>query len=183
MINMAYRTKTYISADWDHDFNAVNQLHNWNDSNYWSLSFSDAHELTQSRDSSLNCSIKESLKKRMVASKLFVLIVGNQTTSVKSGGCQLCASYNSHSRYCARYHSVDYRSYIMYECEEALKAYQMGLMKIIVLYNSCRINKSKCPELLRDIGIHMQMGKISSDGECYYDYATVKSAFDESERY
>lgn len=74
---MVYRTRTYIAADWDGDRDAVNQLHKWNDSNYWGLSFSDAHNLQQSRDSSLPCSIKSSLKKRMDGSKRFVLIVGD----------------------------------------------------------------------------------------------------------
>lgn len=32
---MVYRTRTYIAADWDGDRDAVEQLHKWNDSNYW----------------------------------------------------------------------------------------------------------------------------------------------------
>lgn len=60
---MAYRTKTYIAADWDGDKNAIDQLHTWNDGKKWSLSFTDAHDLTQARDNSLNCSIKASLAK------------------------------------------------------------------------------------------------------------------------
>lgn len=60
---MVYRTRTYIAADWDGDRDAVEQLHKWNDSNYWGLSFPDAHDLQQSRDSSLPCSIKSSLKR------------------------------------------------------------------------------------------------------------------------
>lgn len=34
-----YRTRTYIAADFDNVKDAVDQLHKWNDSNYWSLSF------------------------------------------------------------------------------------------------------------------------------------------------
>jgi len=49
-----YRTRTYIAGDWDHDKDAVDQLHKWNDSNHWSLSFTDAHDLTSANDSSLN---------------------------------------------------------------------------------------------------------------------------------
>lgn len=60
-----YRTKTYIAGDWDHDKDAVDKLYQWNGSNYWSLSFTDAHDLTQANDSSLNCSIKSSLKTRL----------------------------------------------------------------------------------------------------------------------
>lgn len=76
---MLYRTRTYIAADWDGDLDAVNQLHKWNESDYFNLSFSDAHDLTQARDSSLNCSIKKSLAERIDASKTFVIIVGNNT--------------------------------------------------------------------------------------------------------
>ena len=87
---MAYRTKTYIAADWDGDKNAVEQLYKWKKSNYWSLDFHDAHDLTQARDSSLNCSIKSSLATRLDVSKTFVLIVGNTTKTVRSGSCQYC---------------------------------------------------------------------------------------------
>ena len=85
---MVYRTKTYIAADWDGDKNAVEQLYKWKNSNYWSLNFHDAHDLTQARDSSLNCSIKTSLAKRLDGSKTFVLIVGNNTKTVRRGSCQ-----------------------------------------------------------------------------------------------
>ena len=74
-----YRTRTYIAADFDHDKDAVDQLYKWNDSNYWSLSFSNAHDLQTSSDNSLFCSIKSSLKYRMDGSKTFVLIVGDHT--------------------------------------------------------------------------------------------------------
>ena len=81
---MYYRTRTYIAADWSGDYDAVEQLHKWNSSKYWSLSFTDAHDLMQARDNSLNCSIKASLSKRMDASRTFILIVGNNTKSVRS---------------------------------------------------------------------------------------------------
>ena len=132
---MAYRDKTYIAADFDHDKDAVDILHEWNDRDYCTLNFKDAHELQQSYDSSLPCSIKASLKKRMDASKTFVLIVGDYTDSVTKGGCQHCSSYNSWSKYCMRGHSVDYRSFIKYECEIAVEA---GI-RIVVLYNSTAV--------------------------------------------
>ena len=50
---MYYRTRTYIAADWDHDKNAVDALHYWNDNSKYGLSFSDAHDLKQARDTSL----------------------------------------------------------------------------------------------------------------------------------
>lgn len=168
---MTYRTKTYIAADWDGDKDAVDQLHNWNDNNYLSLSFSDAHDLTQARDGSLNCSIKASLASRLDASKTFVLIVGTNTKTVRSGSCQYCSSLNSYTRSCARGKSLDYRSYIEYECDKAVR----DELKIVVLYNAATVNKTKCPDAVKNTGTHVAMCYYK-DGTCYWDYQTVKNA-------
>jgi len=167
------RTKTYIAGDWETDKNAIDQLYYWNNSSKWGLSFSDAHDLTQARDSSLNCSIKRSLAVRLDSSKTFVLVVGDNTDSLRSGSCQYCNSYNSWTRSCARGHSVDYRSYIEYECEKAVAD---GL-NIIVLYNKTYCAKSKCPVILRNRGYHAPMQKWVGD-KLYWDYQSVKAAFD-----
>lgn len=171
---MAYRTKTYIAADFDHDKDAVDQLHKWNDSNYWLLSFQDAHQLQSSRDDSLPCSIKSSLKMRMDASKTFVLIVGNSTKTVSKGGCQLCDSYNSYTKHCSRGYSLDYRSYIKYECDKAVEA---GI-KIIVFYKAASVDKSKCPDAVANRGKHVAMC-YRKDGQLYWDYDAVRKAFED----
>ena len=168
---MAYRTKTYIAGDWDGDKDAVEQLRKWNDSNFWSLSFTDAHDLTQARDGSLNCSIKSSLATRLDASKTFVLIVGTNTKTVKSGSCQYCDSYNSWTGSCARQYSVDLRSYVEYECAKAVRD---GL-KIVVLYNAASVDKSKCPDAVKNTGTHVAMCYLK-DGKYYWDYQAVKNA-------
>ena len=168
-----YRTHTYIAADFDHDRDAVDQLYKWNNSNYWSLSFTNAHDLQTSRDDRLYCSIKSSLKYRMNASKTFVLIVGDYTNTVTKGSCQYCYSYNCYTKHCARGYSIDYRSYIKYECDNAVKA---GI-KIIVLYKDIRIDKSKCPESVRYLGLHTNM-LYYKDGIYYWDYHSVKDSFD-----
>jgi len=168
---MAYRTRTYIAADWTGDKDAVDQLYKWNDSDHWSLSFTNAHDLTQARDTSLNCSIKASLRVRLDASKTFVLIVGKNTKTVRSGGCQYCNSYNSWTARCVRGNSVDYRSYIEYECD---KAVQDGL-KIVVLYKAAMVDKSKCPDTVKNIGTHVAMC-YKKDGKYYWDYQSVKEA-------
>ena len=165
------RTKTYIAADWTGDKDAVDQLHKWNESNYWSLHFVDVHDLTQSSDSSLNCSIKSSLKSRMDVSKTFILIVGDNTKSLRSGSCSYCGSYNPGTERCSRGYSVDKKSYIEYECDKALEA---GI-KIVVLYNGTKVEKSKCPEAVRYIGSHVPMCYYY-DGKYYWDYQGVKDA-------
>lgn len=168
-----YRTKTYIAGDWDHDKDAVDQLHLWNDSDYWSLSFTDAHELTSARDNSLNCSIKASLKRRLDCSKTFVLIVGEHTNKVTAGSCIWCNSYNAYTGYCARGYSVDYRSFVKYECDKAIEA---GI-KIVVLYKSLKVDRNRCPEAIRWVGTHLAMICKKSDGKLYWDYQAVKNAF------
>ena len=165
---MARRTKTYIAGDWTGDKSAIEKLYDWNDGD-WKLSFTDAHELTQARDDSLNCSIKKSLKERMDSSKTFVLIVGDQTNTVTAGGCQFCGSYNSWNSYCAKGYNIDYRSYIKYECDKALEAD----IKLIILYNSTKIEKSKCPDSLRKIGTHINMKYIGNDGRTYWNYSEI----------
>ena len=170
---MYYRTRTYIAADWDHDKNAVDALHYWNDNSKYGLSFSDAHDLKQAKDTSLNCSIKKSLADRLNASKTFVLIVGNHTNELRAGGCQYCNSYNSYWESCARGYSVDKRSYIEFECDKAIRD---GL-KIIVLYKDTKVNRSNCPSSVRWTGIHVPMIKMVNN-QYYWDYQTVKNAFD-----
>jgi len=166
---MTYRTKTYLAADWDEDIDLINQLRAWNNNDWYALDFVDAHEYTQARDNSLNCSIKRSLKERLDRSKTFVLIVGNETKNKRAGSCQFCNSYNSYNGRCGRNHdTVTYQSYIEYECEQAIKA---G-MKIVVIYKSYFVNKSKCPEILKNLGTHIP----AYDTFTKWNYSEIKNA-------
>lgn len=168
---MPYRTKTYLAAEWDGDHDAIEQLQKWNNSNFWSLSFTDAHDITQARDGSLNCSIKASLNTRLDASKTFVLVVGPNTKTVRNGSCQYCASYNSYHQRCHRGKPISYRSYIEHECDKAIR----DDLKIVVLYNSTSVDRSKCPESIRYIGTHEAM--VFRKGlDLYWDYTTVRDA-------
>jgi len=169
---MVYRTRTYIAGEWDGDKDAIDQLHLWNKSKHWGLSFTDAHDLTQARDSSLNCSIKSSLATRFNSSKKFVLIIGKNTKTARSGRCQYCASYRSWTSSCSKGRSVDHRSYIEYECEKAIK----DNLEIIVLYNAASVNKDKCPDAIRNTGTHVAMCFLR-DGTYSWDYQAVKNAF------
>ena len=168
------RTKTYIAADWDHDKDAVEQIYKWKNSQKWSLDIHDAHELTQARDSSLPCSIKASLKTRMDVSKTFVLIVGNHTDTVTKGSCYLCGSYNHYIGYCVKGRTVDSRSFIKYECDKAIEAN----IKIVVLYNSTSVNRSKCPSAVRYKGRHVAMVYKGMDGQYHWNYNAVKEAIE-----
>lgn len=166
---MGYRTKTYIAAEWDGDKDAVEQLHKWNDGQKWSLSFSDAHQVTQARDSSLNCNIKASLATRLDVSKTFILIVGQNTKSVRNGSCAYCKSYNNYK--CDKGYPVSFDSYIDYECKKAIN----DKLKIVVLYKAASVDKSKCPDSIKNVGNHIAMYYIE-DKKYYWDYEAVKKA-------
>lgn len=178
-----YRTCTYIAGDWTGDSSAIEELQKWNESDHWGLSFIDVHSLTQSRDSSQNCSIKSSLRTRMNYCKTFVLIVGEQTNTVTSGACFWCDSYISPTAtkcaFCKKGYSIDNRSYIKTECDMAASDYDANKLKIIVLYNAEKVDRNKCPEAVRWKGTHLKMFYKGSDGKYYWNYSAIKQAFEE----
>ena len=95
----------------------------------------------------------------------------SQTKAVRAGSCQYCNSYNSWTSHCARGYSVDYRSYIEYECEKAVEA---GI-KIVVLYNATTVDKSKCPDAVKTQGTHLAM-MYTQNGIKYWNYSAIKDA-------
>lgn len=59
------------------------------------------------------------------------------------------------------------------------KAFDSGEIKIVVLYNAAHIDKSKCPEILRNIGRHKGMTEYNLTLYSYkYDYSKVKDAIE-----
>lgn len=117
------------------------------------------------------CSIKRSLRERLDASKTFVLVVGDKTRDLTKGGCRYCVSYSPYGA-CHRSGSVDHRSFIEYECEYAAGH---GL-KIVVLYNSCVVNRDKCPQPLRYIGTHLAAICRDPYGSHQWDYGKISQA-------
>ena len=181
---MPYRTKTYIAGDWTGDSAAIQQLYRWNEGDKWSLHFVDAHSYSQCYDSSMPCTIKSSLRERMNRSKTFVLVVGNKTASTRKGACLY---YNcSNARRSMVYDgftcmvwgkAYSTQSFIDYECELAYKAYLKGEMKIVVLYNSTIVRKSRCPAILRNVGKHVAMKSFNYFS--IWDYATVRKVIED----
>ena len=169
-----YRNQTYIAADWDGDRDAVALLKKWNESDKWSLNFYDVHELTSSRDTSKNCSIKSSLATRMGITKKFVLIVGDGTKSRRAGSCQYCSSQYNGVCFSSG-HRYDHRSYIEFECDQAYSDWRQDKLDIVVLYNSMIVDKEKCPLILKNIGVHVAMKKYNFvTHQVEWDYAAVK---------
>ena len=157
---MLYKTRTYIAADWTGDKEIVDKLREWNDSDWYALDFSDAHDLTQARDTSLPCTIKKSLAIRLNGSKTFVLIVGKNTKNLTKGACRYCSSYNSAWGICHRGNNVDHRSYIQFECEKAIK----DGMKIVVIYNYANVDKKTDVHIVRDgINLYGEFYNFGSD--------------------
>lgn len=183
---MVYRTKTYLAGEWTGDSDAIEKLYQWNEGDKWSLHFVDAHANRQCYDTSKPCTIKDSLRDRMNRSKIFVLIVGSLTATARKGSCvyQDCINkeynYFSSQFYCRVGKAYSTQSFIEYECQLAYNAYLKGEMKIVVLYNSVRVDKRKCPKILQNIGNHVPM-KCWKDGflgnrYIDWDYPSVKTA-------
>lgn len=167
---MNYRTRTYISADWTSDKDAVDQLKKWNNSNHWGLSFKDAHELSECRsDDTNNCNIKKNCSQNLDHSKFFILIVGENTKNLRAGYCNYCKSYST-----CKYIYHTNKSYVEYECDYAVR----NELPIIVLYNSTKIDKNKCIDSVTEIAqFHVPMKKTIGNKEDW-NYFGIKEAFD-----
>jgi hypothetical protein len=113
----------------------------------------------------------------MSGSKIFLLIVGANTNTVTKGSCQYC-DYRTQYGICAKkLISMDTRSFIQYECEKAAKD---GL-KIIVLYNYANVDRSKCPEAVRNRGEHLAAYHWDCSGYAprkVWNYQNIKRAID-----
>ena len=125
------------------------------------------------------CTVKDSLSTRMNASKIFILVVGNNTAMARKGSCfyKDCGNkkWSLDKGYVCNVIGKTYstESFIEYECRKAYDAYQNGEMKIVVLYNSASIDKNKCPEIIRNIGTHQSMKSYNT-----YDYQKVRNAIE-----
>jgi hypothetical protein len=173
---MYYRTRTYLAGDWEGDEDLIQTILGWKENGHLALDFSDAHELTQSRDSSLHCSIKKSLSSRLDASKTFILVVGEHTNTVTKGSCKDCRNYSSYFQSCGAGGYADYRSFVKYECEKAARDALEGKMRIVVIYNSLRVYKERCPEIIRNIGQHIPGKCCDAYGRVKPNYQVIKNA-------
>lgn len=169
---MNERTKTYIAADWVGDKDAVDKLYEWSSDLELALSFIDPRDLIQEGDGILNsCTIRDSMSDRLDTAKAFVLIVGNNTKSLSAGSCHFCGNFSGWSNTCTLGRGISIRGYIEHECK---KAVHDGL-RIVVLYNATSVDKSKCPDVVKDIGTHEAM-RCGKDGEDRWDYQAVREA-------
>jgi len=125
---MAYRNKTYIAFDGDTDMSYYRTLQMWRANENIDFDFYDAHDLNTARDTSLTESIKNQLRVRFDNSKLFIILVGDNT------------KWN--------------RKFIPWEIEQALNRD----MPIIAVYlnGSRQKDDTRCPTALRDaLAVHI----------------------------
>lgn len=181
------RTRTYIAGEWDGDSDAIEQIYKWNEGDKWNLHFVDAHGFKQCYDSSLPCTIKSNLSDRLNRSKTFVLVVGNNTKSARKGSCYYANCNNKGYNFFSGQNTCNVagktystESFIDYECRHAYNAWLHDDMKIVVLYNAASVDKSKCPEILRGVGVHKEMKSYNTTWCRYmYDYNKVRKAIEE----
>lgn len=103
---------------------------------------------------------------------------------MRSGSCALCGYYKKGlygiNPYCSLSpcNSIDYRSYVDYECDMALKDFNDGKIKnIVVIYNNrLLVDKSLCPDSLKTVGVHIPSDRIGEDGKRYWNYQRIKDA-------
>ncbi len=125
---MAYRNKTYVAFDGDHDMKYYNIMKAWKQSDRTDFNFYDAHDLNNALDTSKEETIKAKLRERMDNSKVFVLLVGE------------------HTRYLYKF--------VRWEIEEAL---ERDLPIIVVNLNQKReLDSERCPSLAKEnLSIHI----------------------------
>ena len=125
---MAYRNKTFVSFDGDNDIHYYRLMQAWKQNDNTEFNFYNAHDINTARDTSTEESIKAQLAERMRNSKLFVLLVGENT------------------RYL--------RKFVPWEIEQALKR---ELPIIVVNLNGLRsMDSERCPPSIQsELAIHV----------------------------
>lgn len=76
---MTYRNKTYVCFDGDSDIHYYRLMQAWHQSDHTPFSFYNAHDLNIARDSSYESSIKAQLRIRLANTKIFIVLIGEQT--------------------------------------------------------------------------------------------------------
>lgn len=125
---MSYKNKTFVSFDGDTDMHYYRLMEAWKQNDNNPFNFYNAHNLNSARDTSTEESIKAQLMERLRNTKVFVLLVGENT------------------RYLFKF--------IRWEIEQALSR---NLPIIAVNLNGKRsIDNDKCPPLLRnELAVHI----------------------------
>lgn len=76
---MSYTNKTYVAFDADNDIHYYRLMQAWKQNDNTSFNFYDAHDLTNIMSWSSEESIKQSLQERLRNTKVFILLIGDNT--------------------------------------------------------------------------------------------------------
>ncbi len=76
---MAYRNKVFVSFDGDNDIQYYRLMLAWKQSDHTSFNFTNAHDLNTARDTSTEETIKRKLRERLINSKIFISLIGENT--------------------------------------------------------------------------------------------------------
>lgn len=76
---MSYTNKTYVAFDADNDIRYYRLMQAWKKNDNTSFNFYDAHDLTNLMSGSSEETIKSSLQERLRSTKVFIILIGNNT--------------------------------------------------------------------------------------------------------
>lgn len=121
----------YACFDGDNDILQYRLMTAWDANDKFDFKFVNAHELTQARDTSTEESIKSSLRKRLNASDILVVLVGEKTKNLYK--------------------------FVRWEIEVAI---EKGMPIIAVNLNKSKTrDNDRCPAILRNaLAIHVPFG-------------------------
>jgi hypothetical protein len=130
---MAYRNKTYVAFDGDSDIRYYNLMKAWKQNDNTNFNFYDAHDLNTALDTSTEETIKRRLRERMENSRVFVLLVGSSTKTLR-------------------------KPYVRYEIDHAINYYKIPI--IVMNLNGLRNQDNDlCPPSARNVlAIHIPFG-------------------------
>lgn len=130
---MAYRNKTYVCFDADNDIHYYRLMQAWKQNDRTDFNFYDAHDLNNLLAASNEDTIKRRLRDRLNKTKIFVVLVGQQT------------------RYLYRF--------VRWEIDQAISK---DLPIIAVNLNGRRsIDSDLCPPIIRDeLVIHVSFNAV-----------------------
>jgi hypothetical protein len=129
---MAYTNKTYVAFDADNDIHYYRLMQAWTKNDNTSFNFYDAHDLNNLMPWSTEETIKTKLAERLLSTKVFILLVGNNTKYLYK--------------------------FVRWECEQAIKR---RIPIIVVNLNGKRSMDSElCPPVVKEeLAVHISFNQ------------------------
>jgi sugar-specific transcriptional regulator TrmB len=125
---MAYRNKTYVAFDADNDMRYYNTMKMWKQNDNIDFNFYNAHDIKSNPNKEGEDAIKRDLMERFRNSKMFVLLVGENTKYLYK--------------------------YVRWEIEQAI-ARDLPII-IVNINNKRQIDEDLCPKIAKDtLAIHI----------------------------